>query len=178
MASIIEIREDDVDIFDPKTNKLKPKNSVYEIFNISAPVGPGMANHFGDVVVVQALLNVIYLDGTKQATIEFWSGHDGSPPEYKGYQTPKVTGSFDKNTATAIKLFQTDSATRLRETDGIVRPVSFSGRIIKIGRGRNETIYDLNDAARRYLSARFGLKAKLTTVIPELFPQVTAALFV
>jgi hypothetical protein len=106
MASIIEIREDDVDIFDPKTNKLKPKNSVYEIFNISAPVGPGMANHFGDVVVVQALLNVIYLDGTKQATIEFWSGHDGSPPEYKGYQTPKVTGSFDKNTATAIKLFK------------------------------------------------------------------------
>jgi len=50
--------------------------------------------------------------------------------------------------------------------------------IIKFGKGRNETINELNDAARPYLSASLGPKVKITSLIPELFPQVTAALFV
>jgi len=178
MANIEAIREDHGNIFDPKTNKTKVKDYEYEIFNITAPVGPGMANLFGDVMVIQALINVIYSDGTKQATLEVWSGTDGFPPEYKGYQTPKVTGNFDKDTALAIKLFQTESRTRVLEVDGIVRPGSYSGRILKIGIGITQmlTIYELNDAARRYIFSRFGHAAMHTKIIRELFPQVSAAL--
>jgi len=149
MANIVTIREDEGNFLNPKTGEFKEKYRDFQIYNVSAPVVTGMANHFGDVVVVQALINVIYRSGSRQATVERDWGHEDFHPEFKGYKTPPVTGNSDMNTALAIKLFQIDTHSRpALKVDGVVYPLSFSGRNVKRLNRQRETISELNYAAR------------------------------
>ena len=67
----------------------------HQYFNVTLPVGTGMPNHFGDVTVIQALLNYI---GSNKAT----AGGSG----IRAADMPMVTGVFDTKTVNAIAAFQ------------------------------------------------------------------------
>ena len=170
MASIEKTKDDRRKILNPNTGKITERFSEYEIFTISASVGTGMANHFGDVLIVQALLRYIDLDGAKLATSSMWKVSDGAP-DYYAYEPVQVTGIFDKNTEFGIKLFQNVWFKLAKEHDGIVRPAPFWST-----NDHKSTIYALNDAARHYNAPPGGQNH--IRIIAELFPQVLAAVLI
>jgi hypothetical protein len=127
----------------PRTKK-KWDIYQYEIYNFSAPVGNGMANHIGDVMVIQATVNIIASEPSEASLCKLTLE-----------QMPAVTGLFDKRTEAAIKSFQGALSLLLLRADGIVHPGSFGGRTIKAG-GPQTTISQLNDEARGASHLKYG----------------------
>jgi hypothetical protein len=134
------------------------------VFNLSAPVGKGMANHFGDVMVIQAMLNVIASDPT-------WAEYNGLKPS----AMPGVMGRFDHKTEMAIQSFQEARRYNLLRVDGIVHPGSFGNRILKLS-GTFMTITLLNDQAGEVCSFKYN-SLDHTKEIARIYPQVVAAVY-
>jgi hypothetical protein len=135
-----------------------------KVFNLSAPVGPGMSNHLGDVMVIQAMLNVIASEPT-------WAEYNGLKPS----AMPIVTGIFEEKTERAIRSLQNARRYNLLRADGIVHPGSFGNRIVKLT-GTYITITLLNDQADVVCSFKYN-SLDHTKEIARIYPQVVAAMY-
>jgi hypothetical protein len=133
--------------------------------NVTAPVGPGMRNNRGDVLVIQALFNFI-------ASVP-WSGVKRPLPRMAA---PKLTGSFDRQTQETIFIYQTLRQHYLLRSDGIIHPGSFAGRLIQSG-GPQMTITLLNEEALEGSDEKSGEEnLNLARLILDKYPQVSTAL--
>jgi hypothetical protein len=113
----------------------KFSSNTERYFNLDAPVGSGMANHVGDVMVIQALLNFIW-------------AYSHNTFDMPGNSLLLVAGLFDEKTAGAIRHYQSRNSFLLLNPDGKVHPGSFKGRAIKLlGAPRQMTITALNQDA-------------------------------
>lgn len=132
-----------------------------QYFNIFAPVGPKMVNRIDDVMVVQAMLNLMIME---PSTVYYSGGTTRT--------IPPVTGVFNAETARAILDFQRRWSASLLKVDGIVNPGSFQDRTIKI-HGHQMTIVYLNQWAELASQAKYGFARHVET-LPKLFPQLLA----
>jgi hypothetical protein len=131
--------------------------------NIYAPVGPNMANRVDDVMVIQAMLNLIVSESSTKA--------------FSGGTTktiPPVNGMFTPQTAAAILNFQRFWEFGVLKVDGIVHPGSYRNRVIKVA-GRDMTITGLNKWAEDASDIKYGFGSYPET-LPKLFPQLWAYL--
>ena len=133
--------------------------------NITAPVGPGMRNNRGDVLVIQALLHFI-------ASVP-WSG---VKRPLSRLAAPKITGSFDIQTQETIYMYQVLRQHYLLRADGIIHPGSFAGRAIQSG-GPQMTITLLNEEALEGSNEKSGDQSiNLAKIILGKYPQISTAL--
>jgi|GEM_PF-5703670 len=163
MAKIETIRWDLGNGANPRT---KEKWGVYDenAFNLSAQVGPRMPNRMGDVIVIQAMLNVI-------ASERVWSEYNG----LKLSLMPQVTGKFEQKTERAIRSFQEARHYNLVRVDGVVHPGAFENRIIRLD-ASIMSISLLNMEAGVVCSFKYN-SLDHTKEIARLYPQVIAAIY-
>jgi hypothetical protein len=163
MAKIETIHKDFGDSINPST---KERFGVVEgkIFNLAHPVGPRMPNHLGDVMVIQAMLNVI-------ASMPAWAEYNGLKPS----AMPGVTGRFDQKTEAAIWSFQKARHYNLLSIDGVVHPGSFENRTLKLD-GRYMAIVLLNNQAAEVCQVKY-YSYDHTEGIARIYPQVIAAVY-
>ena len=94
-------------------------------FNVEFPVGPRSANQRGDVMLVQAMFNLL-VDGFEGRTrTGFETGMKS------GKEVPKINGEADAVTLAAIQTFQRRWAHNILMTDGIIHPARYVGRDIQ-----------------------------------------------
>lgn len=103
-------------------------------FNVDKPVGHGQANLYGDVYLVQALINFLM-----DVPGEFNSMHYGS------LKRPMVDGRFSKEMNDVIRQYQgLLGGLNVLSQDGSIHPAKFSGRVLETG-GKQMTIVQLNE---------------------------------
>ena len=110
--------------------------AVKSVLNLSRPVGPGSRNELADVLLIQALFDLVLQKDSILA-------HD---PFHISLRPAKVTGQFDVETQLMIIQYQLGSITsRLRTVvpDGTIHPAALSGRELRSSR-KQMTIVQLN----------------------------------
>jgi hypothetical protein len=94
-------------------------------FNVEFPVGQRSANHRSDVMLVQAMFNLL-VDGFEGRRI---TGIQTGMKSQK--EIPKINGEADAVTLAAIRTFQRRWAHNILMTDGIIDPARYFGRDIQ-----------------------------------------------
>lgn len=139
----------------------KSKIFKEQFFNLSDPVGPGMSNRLGDVMVIQALLNFIWNRSHNEFDMP-----DSSPL--------LVTGLFDPRTASAIRHFQNRFAIFLLNPDGRIHPGAYKGRTVKMAASQSQmTITCLNEEAQIATRLKYpDLFYDHITAVTRAYPQL------
>ncbi|MGE0821620.1 MAG: peptidoglycan-binding protein [Candidatus Binatia bacterium] len=135
-------------------------NSSMEQANLSDIVGAGEPNEKSDVMLIQALCQLVGFDD-KVARRMFG---------VRLADLPEPTGNFDNQTIHAIWGFQRKMAYRLLSVDGKIHPGNYHRRIID-PTGRWMTITLLNSYALEGMIYKYNVNdviSALTRVAPQL----------
>ena len=138
--------------------------SSMRCFNVSKPVGPGPANQYSDVMVVQALFDFL---GDSRNPNHDWL-------DILDVKTAKVSGFFDAATEKMIRKYQSGGTYGTLGTmvaDGIVHPASLDGRKMRLG-GKHMIIVDLNLEAKWGAGPSFSYD--LVSAMLDRYPMLKA----
>ena len=135
-------------------------------YNVGHTVGLGGANHFGDVLIVQAML--LYIQRAFGALVVPSAMLDS----VEGMKL-ELTGLYDAATMNAITLFQAQNATHLLAVDLNIHPASYQGRKIGLKGKKLMTITLMHYWA--YQSARLHGHGDYTLGMLRMLPQALPA---
>lgn len=117
----------------------------YGFFNIDYSVGVRGENHYGDVMLIQALL--IYV-----APLMHFDGYKDD------ITTPaEVTGVYNEQTELAILSYQLNYGHTLLKADGIIHPPSYAHRKVKL-RGKRVMTMTLLQVQAESVAKMWGHK--------------------
>ena len=140
-------------------------------YNVGHTVGIMGSNHFGDVLIVQAMLLYIYR-----------AFGNAVVPGAKNGMVPAMelglTGQMDFGTMNAITMFQAENASQLLALDGNVHPASYHGRKIGLSGKRLMTITLMHfwayNASRHFGHGDYTID--MLRMLPQALPAVIGQL--